>query len=272
MSTRIIYATFDGIATIQHGIGTQTRAFINAVARMSLPEDVRVSIAFPQPQSACEGYLWSEDTFADAVSLCDAARIALVPLPFTEGRLWTQNAWVQLCKSLLRVIKEFRTAGERVVVLAVDAVFTPLSALAQQHLEQDGDLELVHVLYSSARVKGATHDPAREAWEQIAITAINSQPRVHAADIGASFTDHLRKAYGLSKEPLPFRQSVALDDPELEPLNSAETTSRLISAGIPTSRPLVVAAARSDPIKGLPDLARALPHVTSDVLLSLIHI
>lgn len=268
--TTVVYATFDGIATMQHGIGTQARAFISAVSDTALPAGTDVALAFPRPVAPCAGYPWSDEIHHSTQQLCAAAGIQLVQLPFAEPVLWSQSAWVAICLALIETVRDLRRAGRRVVVLAVDAVFTPLSMLALAEFGRDSEVEIVHVLYSSARMVGAAEDPVREAWEQIAVATSNSHSRVRITDIGASFTRHLRDAYGLASDPLPFRQSVALTDPELMPYGDAEAGNILKEAGIPTDRPLIVAAARSDPIKGLHDLADSLALVSADVLFVII--
>ncbi|MFJ6430348.1 MULTISPECIES: glycosyltransferase family 4 protein [Microbacterium] len=266
MKTTVIYATFDGVTTMQHGIGTQARAFVSALAEIELAGEIEVTVAYPEPLSDCVGYVRSADVHAATVEACRAAGVGLTPLRFENARLWQQGAWLEICTSLVRVIGELREQGRRVVVLAVDAVFTPLSTLTAAAFGRDEQLDLVHVLYSSARVEGAKRDPMREAWEQIAITSVNDREGNHIAGIGSSFTAHLRDAYGLLADPIPFRQSVALSDPELAPLDTESASGILQRAHIPQERPLVVAAARSDPIKGLQDMADALHLVDSDVL------
>lgn len=266
MKTTVIYATFDGIITMQHGIGTQARAFISALAEIELCGETEVTIAYPEPVSDCSGYARDEGIHAATVEVCRSAGVSLTPLRFESERFWQQSTWLAICNSLVRVIGDLRGQGRRVVVLAVDAVFTPLSTLTSAAFGDDEQLDLVHVLYSSARVGGSKRDPAREAWEQIAITTVNDRAGIHVADIGSSFTSHLREAYGLVAEPIHFRQSVALGDPGLVPLDGESASRVLKRADIPRDRPLVVAAARADPIKGLQDMADALPLVESDVL------
>ncbi|WP_331761139.1 glycosyltransferase (plasmid) [Nocardia sp. NBC_01377] len=260
--TALVYATFDGITSAHSGIGTQTKAFLHEIAVnraiLDRHDIARVFAAYPATCPTATGYEFDEHAHSVATGLLEQSDAHGWPLDWHAEEFWSESAWHQMCRALAARIESIADLYDRVIVLAVDAVYLRLSA----HLVRLGShIQLVHLWYSSVLVTGMTPNPDRLAAERWCIEQVNSRHAVHIADVGEFFTAHLRRDFGLSAEPLRFPHSLSLTSPDYTPLSSPQVDAVLAEHRIPRDLPIIAFAGRVDPVKGLDILIDELQHV-----------
>lgn len=263
MNAALVYATFDGITSAHSGIGTQTTAFLHEItvnrpilARHDITE---VFLACPAPGQSAIGYEFDQQANERATGLLDRSGAHRWALDWDAQVFWSAPAWHQMTQSLAARIASLGNRYDRVIVLAIDAVYLRISA----HLADLGPhVQLVHVWYSSVLVTGMADNPDRLAAERWCIERVNTpDSRVHIADVGEFFTAHLRRDFGLTATPVPFPHSLSLTSPDYVALSPQQIDAALTEHHVPTDLPIIAFAGRVDPVKGLDILIAELRHV-----------
>ncbi|SED21405.1 Glycosyl transferases group 1 [Amycolatopsis tolypomycina] len=273
MRRALIYATFDGVCTNYHGIGTQTQSFMRYVAADSTQVHKHVEdlfLAYPEPRPGVIGYQVDHELLEVSEELCRQGGVVGWPLTFGAGILWRNATWRELCDSLATRIADVLPRYDQIVVIAVDAIFTLLTEYLDAKVGRAGwgQVRVVHALYSSGRIKGMAPvdgvDELRKRIEseQCCIDRANSDSRVDLADVDEFFTAHLRDSYGLRKRGLRFRQSLSLTSPDFAELDEGQAEEELRDHALPGDLPIVLFAGRTDPVKGLDLLVEAARSIT----------
>lgn len=254
----LVYCTFDGVANIYHGIGTQTRYLLSCLADHA--QTIRqctgtfdVHILVPDASYSRPGYAVDEEILRSSHQRIRAAGAKLWELKHDDSKLFHIDKWHQLSAEAAKVIQLLARQCDKVLVVGIDAVFCMLA----DHLDRELGPELwertqlVYALHSSSRIPGTKVAIGREEAEISCVARANTDPRVFLADIGSYFSRHLIEEFGLNPNRLrPFTQSLALDDPELQPKSRPRALQELSTWAIPTDRPIILSMGRADPIKG----------------------
>jgi glycosyltransferase involved in cell wall biosynthesis len=264
----LVYATYDGVNTMKHGIGTQTQYFLSAAARYrneswsygwpDLPDDVVV--AYPEPLGETPDYLVDEETLRGATAAAEQARIRFAPLPFRADNFWRAATWYPIVEQLTEYVVD-NLRGRELLIVAIDAVFLAISE--SRYLDRMksacASVAIVHGLYSSARQDFVPVDPDREALEVACIDRVNTVPDLYVGDLTPSFTEHLVDAFGLTKATAPMRQSIELTDPDFSGRYDPRYP-HLVERAFPDlgPEPVVVYGGRADPAKGFDMLVDAI--------------
>jgi len=261
----LMYCTFDGVANLYHGIGTQTRYLVSCLSSshaelIDAVGSFDVHLLVPDANSSRPGYAIDEVQLADNRALIDSAGITLWELAHDDSRLFHIAKWHQLCAEAAKVVGHLLDSYDEVLVVAVDAIY----CLLAEHLDRElvpsqwQRTKLVYTLYSSSRIPGTSATPGRDDGEAACVARANSDPRVFLANVGTYFSRHLVEDYGLDPARLlPFIQALSLDEPELTRVDRERAVEEVRSWGIPLDRPIVFSFGRADPIKGLDRAIRA---------------
>ncbi|GAA3687220.1 hypothetical protein GCM10022267_87620 [Lentzea roselyniae] len=264
-SKALVYCTFDGVANLYHGIGTQTRYLISCLGSSGAElvdaiGEFDVHLLVPDASYSRPGYAINESLLAENREKIAKAGVTLWELAHDDSRLFHIAKWHQLCAEAAKVVRQLVDRYDEVLVAAVDAIFCVLADHLDRELEpsQWERTQLVYTLYSSSRIPGTSHTPGRDEGEATCVARANTDARVFLADVGSYFSRHLVEDFGLDPTRLlPFTQALSLGDPELTRRDRAEALAEVTSWGIPTDRPIVLSLGRADPIKGLDRAIRA---------------
>jgi glycosyltransferase involved in cell wall biosynthesis len=255
----LVYCTFDGVANIYHGIGTQTRYLISTLIhqRTEIVDAVGefdVHLLVPDASFSRPGYAVDGKILAESLQRVDRAQIQLWQLQHDNSMLFHVGKWHQLCSEAAKTIGIITDCYEEVLLVAVDAVYAGLA----EHLDHElgtkawNQIQLVHALYSSARIPGTVFTAGRDELEAACIARANADSRVFLADVGSYFSSHLTQDFNLNPSRLvSLTQALSLSDEEFQPQPTAEAETNAKAWGIPLDRPIVLSLGRADPIKGL---------------------
>jgi glycosyltransferase involved in cell wall biosynthesis len=262
----MIHCTFDGVANVYHGIGTQTRYLLSCLAehRSEIEDavgDFDVQLLVPDYQRDRPGYTLDQAVLNDSLARAERARVVVVELAHDDGPLFTIEKWHQVSRAAAEHIAGVVDSYDTVTIVAVDAIYCVLAEHLDEVLSPEAwkKTTLVSYLASSAKVPGTSHTPGREEAEAACVERANRDPRVFLADIGQWFSRHLVEAYALRPDRLkPYPVCMSFDDAEMQVRPEAEARAEVLSRGVPLDRPLVLSFGRADPIKGFDQAIAAL--------------
>lgn len=274
----LLYCTFNGIANCTNGIGRQAKTLLAALSRRwdeltALTGPFTPYIAIPEPGPAT----WAYDPaqLADATAIVEARGGQVIPLPHDQrAEFWSPPTWRQLSHQAADAAARLAARHDQVGVIAVDTPFAGTgNAILARHaaVMRAGTTTILLTLYGTARI----HDhpapgAARLAWEHESLTAAG-QPGIRVADIGAFLTSHLASAYKVpSGSFIPWRSSLDLTAPDLQPIPQQQAAAIAAAHGIPDGRPIIATIGRTDPAKGIDLLIDAIAPLRDRVHLAAI--
>jgi glycosyltransferase involved in cell wall biosynthesis len=263
MSPGLLYCTFNGIANCTNGIGRQAKTFLSALSKRwdeltATAGTFTPYIAIPEPGPATWGYDPSQ--LATAAEIVTARGGTIIPLPYdTRAEFWSPVVWRQLSDAAAVTALRLADRHDRVAVIAVDTPFAGTGNALTRLTGPGADrITVLLTLYGTAYI----HDhpepgAARLAWERESLSA--ARPAIHVADIGDFLTAHLASVYGVPADRfIPWRSSLDLTAPDLQPMPPAQAAAIAASHGIPPGRPVIATIGRTDPAKGIDLLIDAL--------------
>jgi glycosyltransferase involved in cell wall biosynthesis len=262
----LLYCTFNGAANCTNGIGRQTQTLLGALSRRwdeltAAAGPFTPFLAIPAPGPATWAY--HPARLAGTRRILAARGGDVVALDHdTAAPFWSPKVWKQLSDQAAQSAARLAARYGDVAVIAVDTPFAGTGAACFPSGLPPAARRRVRVLlalYGTARLHSYPRlDYGRLAWEHQALAAA-AHPRVHVADIGTAFTRHLIQDYDLDPARLlPGHSALDLTAPDLQPMPRRRAEQVAASHGVPLDRPIVLAVARTDPVKGIDQLITAL--------------